>query len=152
LDLNLWGLFGSAFISSTLFPGGSEVLLLWLATQGYSLSGLLLVATLGNTLGGVSSWLLGYWISRGYGSQQLKPQQQRAVAWLQKRGAPLLLLSWLPLVGDPLCLAAGWLRISFIPSLLAILIGKMVRYGLLLWVFSAQESVAAVIKASLLRV
>ncbi|MDQ7017090.1 MAG: YqaA family protein [Gammaproteobacteria bacterium] len=135
MDLSLWGLFGSAFISSTLFPGGSEALLLLLLSNGYSASSLLLVATLGNTLGGVSSWLLGHWISRGYGTRQLSDSQQRACQRLQKHGAPLLLLSWLPLVGDPLCLAAGWLRIPFFSSLLAILLGKAARYAVLLWLF-----------------
>ncbi len=133
-EWGLWGLFVSAFISSTLLPGGSEVLLLALALNGSHDPWLLLgVATLGNALGGMSSWLLGRWLVYRFPLHQLEPKRQRAVTWLQRHGSPLLLLSWLPLVGDPLCVAAGWLKISPVWSLLFIVLGKGGRYALLLW-------------------
>jgi membrane protein YqaA with SNARE-associated domain len=57
-----------------------------------------------------------------------KPAQQRAIERLRRFGSPALLLSWLPVVGDPLCFAAGWLRQSFLLSLLFIALGKAARY------------------------
>jgi len=128
--MSLWLLFFSAFISSTLFPGGSEAVLAYLAsdTKG-SLLLLVMVATLGNTLGAMTSWGIGYLISTRYSTERLsKPAQQKAVERLQKYGSPLLLLSWLPIIGDPLCVAAGWLRLHWLPSLIFISVGKLLRY------------------------
>ncbi len=121
---SLWTLFGSSFLAATLLPGGSEVVLLgvlkWHPQQWW---GALLVATLGNTLGGMSSYLIG----------RLIPQQQtlRGLATVQRYGAPVLLLSWVPIVGDPLCVAAGWLRLNPWWSALCMAGGKFARYGLL---------------------
>lgn len=134
-DYTLLGLFVSAFVSSTLFPGGSEVMVIYMATKGNeSLMQILWIATLGNTLGGMTSWLIGYWLSRRYPAQGLiKPGQQRALAWMQRWGSPVLLLSWLPVIGDPLCVVAGWLKIHWLISLLMILMGKAARYGVILY-------------------
>lgn len=133
-EWGMWGLFISAFISSTLLPGGSEALLLALALNGAHDPWLLLgVATLGNTLGGMVSWLLGRWLIHRFPLHALKPERQRAVARLQRYGSPVLLLSWLPIVGDPLCVAAGWLKINPFWSLLFIALGKGGRYAVLLW-------------------
>ncbi len=128
-EWGLWGLFASAFISSTLLPGGSEAVLAALALHNHhSVSAMLAVATAGNTLGGMSSWLIGYLIAKRWPATQMeKPEQQRAVDWLHRYGSPILLLSWLPVVGDPLCVAAGWLRINFWVSLLMIAAGKALR-------------------------
>jgi membrane protein YqaA with SNARE-associated domain len=137
-EWGLLGLFISSFISSTLLPGGSEVLLaaLRLSSVHGPLS-LLVVATAGNTLGGVSSWLIGYLIARRWPTQNLlKPEQQRASSWLEQHGSPILLLSWLPIVGDPLCLAAGWLKVPFWSALLFIAVGKAARYGVILVLLS----------------
>ncbi len=128
--MSLCFLFFSAFISSTLFPGGSEAVLAYLSSEAtHSLTLLVAVATLGNTLGAMTSWGIGWLISRRYSAEKLtKKSQQKAVARLQKYGSPLLLLSWLPVAGDPLCVAAGWLRIHWLPSLLFITVGKLLRY------------------------
>jgi membrane protein YqaA with SNARE-associated domain len=107
------GLFLSAFVSSTLFPGGSEVVLgLLAAGQQYDPWLLLAIASLGNTLSGLTSWLLGFLVARQRFSftNRLQENQQRAISWLRKRGGPILLLPWLPVVGDPLCFAAGFVR------------------------------------------
>ena len=132
-DWSLWGLFLSAFISSTLLPGGSEAVLVLLAAEsaGDKLV-LLAVATLGNTLGGMSSWALGRFIAWRFPARRFAAREQRAIARLQHWGSPALLLSWLPVVGDPLCLAAGWLRIHWLPSLVFIAVGKAGRYAVLL--------------------
>lgn len=128
--MSLWFLFFSAFISSTLFPGGSEAVLAYLASDSeHSLSLLIAVATLGNTIGAMTSWGIGRLIAVRYSVEQLsKESHQKAVERLQKYGSPILLLSWLPIIGDPLCVAAGWLRIHWLPSLLYISIGKLLRY------------------------
>ena len=128
--MSLWLLFFSAFISSTLFPGGSEAVLGYLASDTKdSLLLLVIVATLGNTLGAMSSWGIGRLISIRYSAERLhKKNQQKAVERLQKYGSPLLLLSWLPIIGDPLCIAAGWLRLHWLPSLIFISVGKLLRY------------------------
>jgi len=126
----LWLLFFSAFISSTLFPGGSEAVLAYLVSEAeHSQLLLISIATLGNTLGAMTSWGIGRLISIRYSAEKLsKVSQQKAVARLQKYGSPVLLLSWLPVVGDPLCVAAGWLRIHWLWSLLFISVGKLLRY------------------------
>lgn len=136
----LWGLFFSSFLAATLLPGGSEALLLWMNfQQEYSPVLLLLAATSGNTLGGLSSWVIGRWIRYRFpGAGLHKPRQQKALTWIEKHGAPLLLLSWVPIIGDPLCVAAGWARIHWIWSTLFITLGKGTRYAVLLWVSSPE--------------
>ena len=118
---SLWTLFGSSFLAATLLPGGSEVVLFGvLKLHPGQLWAALAVATLGNTLGGMSSYLIGWLI----------PQKQalKGLATVQRYGAPILLLAWVPIVGDPLCVAAGWLRLNPWWSALCIAVGKFARY------------------------
>ena len=138
MDASLWSLFTSALLASTLLPGGSEAVLVYLASDTvYSPRTLLLVAALGNTLGGMTSWGIGWLIARKYPARGLmKPAQQKAVERLQRWGSPLLLLSWLPVIGDPLCVAAGWLRFHWLLSLLFIGVGKTARYAVLLYLLN----------------
>ncbi|UCH53102.1 MAG: DedA family protein [Pseudomonadota bacterium] len=134
-DLTLWGLFASAFVSSTLFPGGSEAVLYWLANQRqHELWLLVTVASVGNTLGALTTWFLGWLVAvRWPLDQPRKPAQQRAIDRVRRFGSPALLFSWLPVVGDPLCFAAGWLRLSFLLSVLFIALGKVARYAVIVW-------------------
>lgn len=138
-DIGLWGLALSAFLSSTLLPGGSEAVLLLLVKQGEIDWGLLLlVATVANTLGGLVTYTMGLWAERGLVKLgKVKPPSGRTVAWLQRFGAPVLLFSWLPVVGDGLCLGAGWLQIRWLPATVAILLGKALRYALVVYLFVA---------------
>jgi len=131
----LTGLFLTSFLASTLLPGGSEAALLLAAfNEISSTTHLWWVSTLGNTLGGMTNWLLGFWLAHKLCNHPLqKPSHQRALNWIQQYGAPLLLLSWLPIIGDPLCLAAGWSRIRWYWAILFIAIGKGVRYALILF-------------------
>lgn len=137
-DVSLWGLFLSAFVSSTLFPGGSEVVLGVLAAEGQTNPWLLLIiASLGNTLGALTTWLLGYLLARRLPLEaKLSEQRQRALVRLRRWGSPVLLLSWLPVAGDPLCFAAGYLRLPFLASLFFIALGKVARYVMILLVFA----------------
>ncbi len=123
-------LFASALISSTILPGGSEALLGYLVARGSDEPlRLLLIATVGNTLGALTTWGLGYWLGRFRGpAAVLRRVPAATIARLRRWGVPLLLLSWLPLVGDGFCLAAGWLRLPFPASALAIFVGKLLRY------------------------
>lgn len=123
--VGLGALFLSSFLAATLLPGGSElVFLAVLASGASSLWPALAVATLGNTLGGLSSYLVGRLVPQ-------KKIESRALDWLKRFGAPVLLLSWLPLIGDALCVAAGWLRLSPWWAALFIAIGKFARYYVL---------------------
>lgn len=131
------GLFLSAFISSTIAPGGSEAVLLYLLSQQTSTaSELVLIATAGNTLGALTTCWLGLWTARKYPSKRFEGKhQQRSIAWIQRWGVLALLLSWLPLIGDALCFAAGWLRLPLVGSVLAIMLGKFLRYSAIAYTF-----------------
>ncbi|MEH6625397.1 MAG: YqaA family protein [Motiliproteus sp.] len=131
-NAELWGLFGSGFISSTLLPGGSEIYLGYLVNgQQYSIALLIIVATVGNTLGGMVTWGMGYWLQHRFGSERLKKRHVQALRWLQRHGYPALLFSWLPIIGDPLCLISGWLKMRFWWCLLLIVSGKLLRYSVI---------------------
>jgi len=127
-------LFIGSFLASTLLPGGSEAMLLFAVhEQPESQPQFWLIATLGNTLGGLSSWLIGWWLEKRFPGRGLsKPHQRSAVARIARHGSPVLLLSWLPVIGDPLCLAAGWSGIRVLPATLFIAAGKGLRYAALL--------------------
>ncbi|RQN06546.1 YqaA family protein [Pantoea ananatis] len=118
-------LLSSSFLSATLLPGSSEALLVaLLIAKSASVYGLILVASLGNTLGGLTNIILGRLLP-------LKRQgrwHETAMTWLQRLGPAALLFSWLPVVGDLLCVLAGWLRFGWLPSLLFLAIGKTLRY------------------------
>ena len=124
-DAGLGGLVFASFLASTVLPGGSEALL-WTYLQAYPEQAwpALLLATLGNTAGGMTSWYCGRLLPQ---TTRALPQQARVARW----GSPALLLSWLPLVGDALCVAAGWLRLHWLPCLLCMALGKFARYWLI---------------------
>lgn len=128
-DSALWVMFIGGFLSATLLPGGSEAgLIATLSLNQFSPCVVISVATLGNTLGGLTNYWLGFWLPNRTDSEK---HGHKALAWLNKHGYWALLLSWLPIIGDPICLAAGWLRMRFFPTLMMILIGKALRYTLL---------------------
>ncbi|EGU32472.1 hypothetical protein VII00023_22356 [Vibrio ichthyoenteri ATCC 700023] len=128
-DSALWVLFFSGFLSATLLPGGSEAgLIATLSLNQYTPSIVILVATIGNTLGGLTNYWLGLWLPN---RTQNEKHGHKAIQWLQKYGYWSLFFSWLPVIGDPLCLAAGWVRMRFLPVFWLILIGKAFRYSLL---------------------
>ncbi|MDH5359892.1 MAG: DedA family protein [Gammaproteobacteria bacterium] len=133
MDFSLTGLFISAFIASTLFPGGSELILLYLYNdRPEQYFTLLAVATLGNSLGGISSWALGRLLIWRFPLREWQTRHRDAMNRLSRLGSPVLLFSWLPIVGDPLCVAAGWLKIHWLKALLFISLGKLLRYWFVL--------------------
>jgi membrane protein YqaA with SNARE-associated domain len=131
-----------AFVSATLLPVGSEPAVFGLIKLNPELFWpAVLVATAGNTLGGAVTWWMGYGAERAYEKLVHKPHEARVLQWLKRFGPKACLLSWLPVVGDPLCAVAGWLRLPFWPCLLYMGIGKFARYltmtAALLWVWPA---------------
>jgi membrane protein YqaA with SNARE-associated domain len=136
----LWGLFFSSFISATLAPGGSEILLVYLLVNDVEpVWRLWLVATIGNTLGGFSSWLIGFLVASGYWPPEkvlVTDNHQKVLTFLQRWGVSALLLSWLPVVGDVLCLLAGWLKLSSTVSIVAMFAGKGARYAVVVYLQS----------------
>lgn len=132
-------LFATGFIAATLLPASSEVLLLALAQQGYVPLGLWLAATSGNTLGSCLNWYLGKELLRFQHKRwfPVSPEQlAKAELHFKRYGSWSLLLAWLPIVGDPLTLVAGTLRIRFGLFLLLVTLGKGARYAVLLYLAS----------------
>jgi membrane protein YqaA with SNARE-associated domain len=153
-DLSLWGLFLSSLLGATLLPGGSELVLAGVLQLHPELFWpALLLGTLGNTLGGMVSFGMGWLLPQlrhggaehsgagGAAAHPLTPssevpddvsrvrtQQLKHVAQVRRFGAPALLLSWAPLIGDALCVAAGWLRLSWWQAALFMAMGKFARY------------------------
>lgn len=120
-DASLTGLTLVSFLSATVLPGGSEAALVAvLAIHPDKRDAALLLATIGNTAGGMTSYAMGRFIPRKELPQRLDT--------LRRHGTPVLLLSWLPLIGDALCLAAGWLRLPVASSALMMALGKGLRY------------------------
>ncbi len=133
----LLSLFFSAFTSATLLPGSSEVLFLYMfAQQEWHTPLLILVAGIGNSLGGMTNWFLGVLIRLGlYKTSQTainpKIKYQKFEQILQRFGAPILFFGFLPIIGDPLCLLAGLIKIHWFKALIFISTGKFFRYFLL---------------------
>jgi membrane protein YqaA with SNARE-associated domain len=122
-DTSLAALFVVAFVSATILPANSEVVLVAVlsAHPGRQMEAIA-IATIGNTLGGLTTYALGRLLPR-----RAQPAP-RVLARVRRHGAWALLLSWLPLVGDALCAAAGWLRVPLLAATIAIAAGKLARY------------------------
>ena len=136
-EIGLVVLFVCAVLAATLLPLGSEpVLLALLAFYPELLWPSLLVATFGNTLGGAIGWWMGYgaqrWMAKRL-NQERVTVHMRALNWLERIGPPACLGAWLPIIGDPLCVVAGYLRLPFWPCLAYMAIGKGLRYLLLIY-------------------
>ena len=125
------GLFIAALVAATIFPGQSEAALAALFLAGYSPALLLVVASAGNILGSVINWVLGRFIER-FRDRPWFPVKaaalDRAQGWYQRYGKWSLLLSWAPVIGDPLTIVAGVLREPLPVFLLLVTIAKVARY------------------------
>jgi len=118
-----------SFISATLLPMGSEPAVFGLIKLNPELFWpTIAVATIGNTLGGGVSWWMGLGAHRAVDRARGNATELRALNWLQRFGPRACLLSWLPVVGDPLCAVAGWLKLPFWPCLAYMAVGKFLRY------------------------
>ena len=123
-------LFLTSFASATLLPGGSEALFAYLISQKLPILGLLISATIGNTLGSYTNYLLGkYAIDWAVKKNYMKEEQlQKASTLFKKYGAWSLLLSWTPIIGDPLTCVAGIAHYSWWKFLTIVCFAKCVRY------------------------
>ena len=133
-----------SFVSATLLPLGSEPAVFGLVKINPAMFWpAILIATVGNTLGGAVTWWMGYGAERAYERvKHHKPPNARALRWLERWGTKGCLLSWLPIVGDPLCAVAGWLKLPFWPCVFYMAIGKLARYvtmtSAMLWFWPGQ--------------
>ena len=130
-----WTLFGSALLSSTLFPGGSEALLLYRPHGGADPLASVATATAGNVLGSLVTYAMGRYgraalARRGSAAERRVARAERGFA---RFGRPVLLLAWLPVVGDALCLVAGVLRVGVASFVVLVTLGKLARYAALAW-------------------
>ena len=133
-EAGLAGLFLASFLAATLLPGGSEaVLAAVVLAHPEQATAALALATLGNTLGGMSTYALGRLLPErvmrsGIQADGAGDTAMRQLATLRRHGAPALLLAWAPVIGDALCAAAGWLRLPWLPCLVWMALGKGARY------------------------
>ncbi|MEO7559077.1 MAG: YqaA family protein [Nitrosospira sp.] len=134
---SLLALFTSSFLAATLLPGGSEAVLFGVLTVYPQLYWSALgVASVGNTLGGMSSYAIGLLLPDEKAFLKKSGGNMRGLAWVRNYGSPILLLAWVPIIGDLLCVAAGWLRINWILAMLFMAAGKFLRY----WAIAAAIS------------
>jgi membrane protein YqaA with SNARE-associated domain len=141
LSLPQYGLttvFVMAFLSATLLPMGSEPAVFGLVSLNPDLFwATMVVATVGNTLGGAVSWAMGYGAHAAVDKARGSSTHIKALQWLERFGPKACLMAWLPLVGDPLCVVAGWLKFPLWPCMFYMAIGKFLRYlimtSTLLW-------------------
>lgn len=139
-EFGLSTVFVVAFVSATLLPMGSEPAVFGLIKLNPELFWpAILVATAGNTLGGAVSWLMGLGTHKAIDRARGGATELRALKWLERFGPKACLLAWLPVVGDPLCAVAGWMKFPFWPCLAYMAVGKFARYltmtAALLWFF-----------------
>ena len=133
-------LFIISFLAATILPFSSELTLAGLmATSSYDNLLLLIIASLGNILGSVVNWILGFY-SRNISTKKWFPfkdeQIERSSKWFNKFGRWSLLFAWVPIIGDPLTLAAGLFRIKFVEFLILVTIGKISRYLAIFYLLS----------------
>jgi membrane protein YqaA with SNARE-associated domain len=139
-EAGLGALLVVSFVSATLLPVGSEAALFGLLKLNPELFWpAIAVATVGNTAGGALNWFIGAGAHRVVDRARHKSTELHALDWLQRFGPKACVMAWLPLIGDPLCAVAGWLRFPFWPCVAWMALGKLLRYivltALLLWVF-----------------
>lgn len=128
------GLFVAAFLAATILPLSSEVVLSVLLLNGLSPVGLVAVATVGNVLGSLTNYGLGYWASLEVVKRWLKMSEEefvRAELRFKKYGLISLCFAWVPVIGDPITVVAGILRIRLVWFVLLVLAGKLIRYVLI---------------------
>ncbi|OEJ69241.1 YqaA family protein [Magnetovibrio blakemorei] len=130
------GLFTAAFLAATILPFSSEAVLAGLSSAGgFDVLWLWAVATLGNTLGALVNWVLGRWCLHWQDRKWFPFQSddlQKADRWFAKWGVWSLLLSWVPIIGDPITFAAGFLRVNFGVFMVLVTLAKGGRYAVVL--------------------
>jgi membrane protein YqaA with SNARE-associated domain len=141
--LGYWGMFLAAFLAATVLPLGSEVVFTSLLYYNLSPIWLTVIAALGNTLGGLTSYYLGYLAKWNLLTKWFKvsePDVQKYLGRIQHYGAPLAVLTWLPIVGDVLAVGLGFARTKVLPTSLWMALGKFIRFAVIAygWIKLAQ--------------
>ncbi|WP_133406215.1 YqaA family protein [Parashewanella tropica] len=134
IDFGYVGLFIAAFLAATILPLGSEVILVSLLISGLSPIALVVVSSAGNVLGSYTNYLIGAYLSQGKAQRWLKVSDQeleQAQQRFKKYGTVSLCFAWLPVIGDPLTLIAGILRVNLVHFFSLVTIGKAGRYAVL---------------------
>ncbi len=140
IEHGLWGMFIGAFLAGSIVLINSEIVMLALLAAGLDPDSLLLFATLGNTLGGLLNYGMGTlgreeWIERFV---KIKPEKlERGKRYVRRYGAWAGLLSWVPVVGELVTVALGYLRVNAVASALSITVGKFLRYQILISAYTA---------------
>ena len=135
-SVGLPAVFLVALLSATLLPIGSEpVLFAYVSVNPSMLWPAIVIATLGNTIGGMVNWCLGLGARNAFEAYK-GATAGRMQRWLTSLGPKMLLLSWLPGIGDPLCALAGWLRMPWMACLIYMAIGKFLRYLTMTWLLT----------------
>lgn len=134
----LWGLGGIAFLAATLVPFSSEAAVVAALAAQWAPEQVLMSASLGNALGASVNYGLGWWASDWVTAKLTQSRAgQKAHDWMQRYGTWSLWLSWLPIVGDPICLAAGLGRLSWVWFLLIGIGTRVARYVVVIYAWSA---------------
>ena len=134
-------LFAWSFLAATLIPLGSEPMVLTMAYQGFHAPTVLAVATVGNTLGAVTTYLLAR-----YAATRVEPgaTARRALAIVARFGYPALLFTWVPIIGDAIVAAAGAAGMRFIPFLVLTAAGKLLRYWILVAIIDTPSTASMI--------
>jgi membrane protein YqaA with SNARE-associated domain len=130
-ELGYFGLFVAAFLAATILPLSSEVVLTILLLNGLSPVALIAIATVGNVLGSLTNYALGFWASLEAIRKWLKMSEEefvRAEQRFVKYGYFCLCFAWVPIIGDPITVIAGFLRIRLLWFVLLVSAGKLLRY------------------------
>ncbi|MFI3279227.1 MAG: YqaA family protein [Rikenellaceae bacterium] len=134
-----WGLFLGSFLASTVLPLSSDALLVGSLLAGGDVRLVLISATLGNFLGGLTTYYIGYlgrweWIERYLHVSRERLERQSSL--VQRYGSLIAFLSWVPVLGDVVTVALGFYRVDFIKSSIFMFIGRALRFILWAWIFA----------------
>ncbi|GAA4354813.1 YqaA family protein [Kangiella marina] len=134
IDYGYQGLFVAAFLSATILPLSSELVLTTLLLNGLSPTWLVIIATVGNVLGSLINYCLGFWASKSFIQKWLRISDAdflKAEHRFNKYGLTALLFAWVPIIGDPITVIAGILRVKLLWFIILVTTGKFLRYFLL---------------------
>lgn len=141
MDFVTWGLiglFGGSFIAGSLIPFPSEALAIGFYVLDYDFWTILIIATLGNFLGGLTNYWIGYKSNSEGLKKRFKLDEEKIASWekrFSKWGVWLGLFSWVTIIGDPLIGVLGFFKVKLLPLSIMMLIGKFGRYFLILWLY-----------------
>ncbi|MBL4652952.1 MAG: DedA family protein [Flavobacteriales bacterium] len=136
IELGYLGLFLATFLAATIIPFSSEVVLVGMLAAGFDSAGVVVIATIGNTMGGMSSFYLGYLGKWEWIENKLKVPREKVLrfkSWIDKYGSFTAFFCWLPFIGDILAIALGVFRAKVWLVLILMFLGKLLRYLVVVW-------------------